>query len=143
MSGMKIQHQESRTLKHQEQKMTLVITPHTMIAELQRIFLGEYPYLNLRFFKLQQQGEGLSTIKKFCDPASNLGNEFLLKKKGELVISDSMTVQELENMFFEAFGIHVQVFRRAANLWLEITLTSGWTLRQQNNHGQEISTTIY
>ena len=119
--------------------MTLPLTPDIIINELQQKFQEEYAYLHLKFFKTLSQGEGLSTIKKFCDPSKKLGSEVLMKKSGTINISDDMTVQELVEKFYTTFGIHVQVFRKSANLWMEITLTSNWSLRQQNSHGKEIS----
>ena len=45
-----------------------------------------------------------------------------------------------EKIFKDQFSLAVQVFRRSGNLWLETTMTDNWTLRQQNEHGREIST---
>jgi len=61
------------------------------------------------------------------------------KEEGELDIPDTLTVGELENLFMDRFGLSVQVFRRSGNLWLETTMTDNWTLKQQNDHGKEIS----
>jgi len=62
-----------------------------------------------------------------------------LKKSGELELNDEMTVGELENSFLEKFWLNVQVSRRSGNLWLETTMTDKWTLKQQNDHGRELS----
>ena len=122
-----------------EVKMTLPMTPDTIISDLQRRFQEQYNYLNLKFFRVHSRGEGFSTVKKACLPASSIGKEFLLKQTGEIHINDNMTVHELISEFYDIFGIHAQVFRKSANLWMEITLTNNWTLQQQNNHGKEIS----
>lgn len=115
------------------------MAPDIMITELQRRFQEEFAYLDLKFFRTFSQGEGLSTVKRFCDPSKTLGEEILLKANDPIHISDSMTVNELVEEFYRTYGVHVQVFRKSANLWMEITLTNNWTLRQQNNHGKEIS----
>ena len=37
------------------------------------------------------------------------------------------------------FGVHAEVLRKSGNIWFETTLTSGWTLHQQNVMGEIIS----
>ncbi|HSB94027.1 MAG TPA: hypothetical protein VLC28_12970, partial [Flavitalea sp.] len=65
----------------------------------------------------------------------------LIKKSIDttIVIHDGMTVAELEGLFTDKFNLPVQVFRRSGNIWLETTMTDGWTLKQQNEHGKEIT----
>ncbi|MEI9910895.1 MAG: hypothetical protein WDO71_15215 [Bacteroidota bacterium] len=50
-----------------------------------------------------------------------------------------MTVGQLEDIFQKQFGLQVQVSRRSGTLWLETTMTDNWTLKQQNDHGRELS----
>jgi hypothetical protein len=50
-----------------------------------------------------------------------------------------MTVTDFENALMDQFGLSAQVFRRSGNLWLETTITDYWTLKQQNEHGREIT----
>ncbi len=59
--------------------------------------------------------------------------------EGELEIDGTMTVNMLESKLFEQFGLSVQVSRKSGNLWLETSLTNHWTLKEQNDHGREIS----
>jgi hypothetical protein len=62
-----------------------------------------------------------------------------IKIEGDLVFSESTKVRELENDLREGFHLNAQVFRRSGNIWLETTMTDKWTLKQQNEHGKEIS----
>ena len=62
-----------------------------------------------------------------------------LKSDGEVELHDAMTVGELENAFFTQFGLSVQLSRRSGNLWLETIMTNSWTLKQQNEHGRELT----
>jgi hypothetical protein len=64
----------------------------------------------------------------------------LKKDSGFVGVDESMTVLELENAFMDEFGLCVQVFRKSGNIWLETTMTDHWTLKQQSDHGREIST---
>ena len=53
-----------------------------------------------------------------------------------------MTVTELERQFRELYGLHVLVFRKSGKVWLETTVTDGWTLAEQNNQGEALSALI-
>lgn len=120
--------------------MRLAIYADRKISEVQQDFSGAFPYLKIEFFR---NGE----VRKDRYPASQMiaGSRFLRdawsrkRGEGELDVSDLMTVSELENAFMDRYGLSVQVFRRSGNLWLETTMTDNWTLKQQNDHGKEIS----
>ena len=58
---------------------------------------------------------------------------------GILEIDDSMKVSDLENTLKDQYGLLAQVFRKSGNVWLETTMSDNWTLKQQNDHGHEIS----
>jgi hypothetical protein len=56
-------------------------------------------------------------------------------KSGNLRITDDMTTAALEDEFESKFGLHVQVFRKSGNLWLQTSTTDNWTLAKQNEKG--------
>lgn len=132
--------EQTKTLTDQEGPlMQLIINNNIIIADLQKIFQDEFPYLKLEFFKTSESGKPYTTIKKFCLPEKSFGKQLKLKKEGEITIDSTMTVADLVEQFCKKFGIHVQIFRKSGNLWMEVTLTTGWTLAQQNHHAKEIS----
>ena len=57
----------------------------------------------------------------------------------DLSIRGSMTVFELERQFSEKFGLSAQILRKSGNLWLDTTRTNFLTLKEQDDHGREIS----
>lgn len=61
------------------------------------------------------------------------------RNSGEIFLSDELTVAGLEKLFVETYGLNAQVFRKSGNVWLETTMTDNWTLKQQNDHGRELS----
>ena len=61
------------------------------------------------------------------------------KEECMMEVLDTTTVHDLETGFRERFGLSVHVFRKSGNLWIETTMTENWTLKQQNEHGMEIS----
>jgi len=56
-----------------------------------------------------------------------------IPNKGEIGITPLLTVSELEQRFQDVYGLGVQVLRKSGRVWLETTVTYGWTIEQQNN----------
>ena len=50
-----------------------------------------------------------------------------------------MTVTDLEQNFSDVYGLSIQVFRKSGDVWLETTITDGWTLEKQNEQGKMLS----
>lgn len=53
------------------------------------------------------------------------------------MITPDMTVTDLEQSFNTIYGLGVQVFRKSGKIWLETTVTDGWTLEEQNRQGED------
>jgi hypothetical protein len=108
-----------------------------MVYEIKRQFNAEYPFLKLEFLIPPHLPAG-ERHPVIASDNTKLGSIRPAMKEGALVVKSSTTVGELERFFRNHF-LDVQVFRRSANLWLETTMTDGWTLEKQNSHGKEIS----
>lgn len=110
--------------------MNLVISPETTVGALRAQFHLEFPRLSLRLFEsAHEKGKGSPRSQMIDD------NETLspwVKTPTLLVIERGMTVEQVESKFEES-GMHVQVFRKAGQLWLETTRTDEWTLERINN----------
>jgi len=117
--------------------MIIEVKKNKTIAELQYDFNQFYPFLKLDFYK-NTNGRLGSVIKQKLNKTTLLnaaGNH----KEGGLDITDSMSVGQLEKSFQNRFGMAVQVSRKSGTVWLETTITDSWTLKQQNEHGRELS----
>ena len=117
--------------------MTLDIASTRCISEIQGDFNRQYSYLKIEFYAGSSNSVPPAQRK-------HLQNSVLVKKagltrNGTIEISDYMTVGELENIFRTEFGLFAQVSRKSGILWLETTMTDKWTLKQQNDHGKELS----
>ena len=120
--------------------MQMHIAPTRQVSELQLEFNNAFPFLRIEFFR-QAEGSYLkhSTANKL--PATmQVGNCQLVKTEGDITITEETKVGDLENKFLKEFSLNIQVFRRSGTIWLETTMTDKWTLKQQNDHGREIST---
>jgi hypothetical protein len=116
---------------------TLYLSPRKHIYELQQEFAAFYPYLRLDLFHHQHSDITGRPVKIIA--RSSLLEAAGLKEEGSMDISDIMTISELESSMKEKFGLIVQVIRQSGSIWLETTMTDDWTLKQQNDHGRELS----
>jgi hypothetical protein len=120
--------------------MYLEISGERSISETQQEFRGLYPFLNLEFFRNGRIRHDRYHASKKIPVTRLLKDAWHYKKfQGQLEISDQMTVTDLEMALMNEFGLSAQVFRRSGNLWIETTITDCWTLRQQNEHGRELT----
>ena len=117
--------------------MILDIASHKSINDIQLDFNRQYPYLKVEFYR----GNVSSTV---VVKREHLQSSLVIKKaglirNGTIEINDFMKVGELEKIFSVEFGLSAQVSRKSGILWLETTMTDNWTLKQQNDHGKELS----
>lgn len=114
------------------------INSRGQVSDLQREFNLLFPFLKLELFKHKHGNRGASPKQEKL-PSFMYLSDLARQMPEQLNIPESMTVQELEKLFEDQLGLHLQVFRKSGTLWLETTITDGWTLKQQNDHGMEIS----
>lgn len=122
--------------------MYLHITPAMLITEVQKEFNNMFPFLKLEFFQNKASNRSGFSLKNLVSHDRKIEEVQPSIKDGDVQIIEEMKVQDLEKIFKDQFGLAVQVFRRSGNLWLETTMTDNWTLRQQNEHGEEISSGV-
>lgn len=120
--------------------MKLEINSEKLIREIQHDFNDAFPFLKIEFFVNGNGGKHSSSAKKRIASATKINETGKNTLFGTVDLSDTMTVSELEKKLKEHFGLSIQVFRKSGNIWLETTMTDNWTLKQQNEHGKEIST---
>lgn len=119
----------------------LAIFADRTIKEVQEDFTNAFPYLKIEFFRNGEVRKDRYPAQMMIAHNRTLKEAWVRKKtEGRFPLSETMSVSDLENTFLDHYGLSVQVFRRSGNLWLETTMTDSWTLRQQNEHGKEIST---
>jgi hypothetical protein len=120
--------------------MHLRIAPNRLISDLQKDFNNAFPFLRLEFFRNRNQQLPAFTFQQILPSNIRIAEGQTAITDGDIEVNPDMRVKDLEKTFKDQFSLAVQVFRRSGNLWLETTMTDNWTLRQQNEHGREIST---
>lgn len=118
--------------------MKIQVSIDKTIAQIQESFSTIYPYLKLVFFTRAHQAYKGSPAKfMVTDTAVTLGNLEKKPRSHDLYIEPEMPTWQLERLFEEEFGLHVQVFRKSGNTWLETSTSDDLTLEDQNFKGQE------
>jgi hypothetical protein len=93
--------------------------------------------LKLEFYaKHHEEGEG-SEAKLQINDELTIGSVRSTHQEGALSIDGHLKVGSLERMFFEKYGLNVQVFRKSGSLWLQTIKTDDWTLTEQNSRGEQ------
>lgn len=120
--------------------MYLEINGERLISDIQQDFGAVYPFLKIEFFRNGKIRRDRYPVNKLIPATQPVKTAWHYKQeKGQLTLSDGMTVTDFENALMDQFGLSAQVFRRSGNIWLETTITDYWTLKQQNEHGREIT----
>jgi len=119
--------------------MKIAINDHIKIFAIQEEFNTVFPYLKIEFFSKPHKPGDASAKKLIKYSSKTLSECRTVHNKGEITITPSMTVVDLEQSFSNIYGLGVQVFRESGKIWLETTLTDGWTLEEQNLQGKALS----
>lgn len=118
--------------------MKLYIEKETLIEDVKRIFTNTYPFLKIELYKKRFAGNFVFTKKEPLTPSVSL-NKFIHPRKSAFIdISHNITIAELEYQF-AAIDLMAEIFRKSGNVWIETSLTSNWSLQQQNAAGEAIS----
>ena len=117
--------------------MKILISSSQTIAAVQEVFQEAYPYLKLVFFTKPHRAFKGSPAKYLVqDREQKLGDITKPLKEGALYLEPEMPTWQVERLFEEEFGLHVQVFRKSGNTWLETSVTDDLSLEQQNAKGK-------
>lgn len=109
------------------------------LKEIKEAFSSKFPHLRIEFYsKSHQEGEGTDASAIYDDNLRLLD----IRKEGqmgEVSIHGNLKTASLEKIFSDEFGIHIQVFRKSGNVWLQTTVTDDWTLSEQEKEAAAIN----
>lgn len=115
--------------------MILHIDQQKSLSNIKEEFESNFPGLKIEFVRhahKEMEGSSRSEIIRLDLNVKELTNGHSLSN---LEISSSMRVSEVEQLFREKMGLHIQIFRKTGKNWIETVHTDSWTL----NHQMEIS----
>ena len=113
--------------------MQLSILKSATVSETQQAFNSAFPFLKIAFFTRSHKEHGSSNAK-FMVTKNNtvLGDIAGFRSEGLLAIEAYMRTWEVEKRVEEQTGLHIQIFRKSGNIWLETSVSDDLTLEEQN-----------
>jgi len=108
-----------------------------LLSEVKMDFNIKFPGLQLKFYKKpHREFEGNPKGQEYTEEYYLLDISPGLIE-GEINLDENKTVGEFESEMENRFGLHIQVFRRSNQIWLQTVNTDDWTLKFQNEKGIE------
>lgn len=111
------------------------INKDNTIKEIKEIFNESYSGLKIEFYKKQHAKYEGSNESDQYDENLTLSEISPKIQSGEIELTSSQTTKEVELAFENLYGLHVQIFRRSNEIWLQTSTTDDWTLEVQNRKG--------
>ena len=105
------------------------------ISQVKEEFQSQYPGLKIEFYNCEHQANEGTENRYLIDSQTVLADANKDLISSEIDISGEKKVIEVEKEFKDKFGLHVQIFRRSNDLWLQTTVTDEWSLNIQNRKG--------
>jgi len=122
--------------------MDIIITANKTLADISNEFNRKFPYLRLEFYAhTHEPGKGTPAGDRL-DSSLTIAEAGNFDHAEELSINGHLKASTLESRIQDLYGIGVQVLRRSGSLWLQSTVTDGWTLTKQNEEGKKDSMPI-
>jgi len=143
--------------------MKFHITRQELIRGVQEEFNETYPFLKIEFSKKKETltGEEHAKMEQLLSgkekpfeiietpvPVEEPNREQFIRAAARQLLwddfglTDDMKVTELEILLQYQFSLPVQILRKSGHLWMETRMSRTWTLRQQNDHGEDIAGTL-
>jgi len=113
------------------------ITRDKRTSEIQAEFSSEFPYLKIVFYK--HAHENFQGSEKKDELTEDVILSVLNPKitEGEMKITKDLSVENLESIFESDFGLHIQVFRKSGDQWLQTSVTDHWSLEKHSQSAME------
>ena len=120
--------------------MYINISAETRLSDIKKQFSDIYPFLKIEFFKRPHAKHKLSSEADRIIQDKPIASLAKVNADIAIDINGKRTVLQVEQDFWNYFGLSVQVFRKAMNMWIETSFTDSWTLESQNSEGLMFST---
>ena len=112
------------------------ISDKKRLIDLQEEFNRQFPFLQLEFYSKPHAEGQASSENDLLKNDLLVGDVREMHNSGHFNIDGNMKVGDFENLFYQLFGLNVQVFRKSYGKWLQTWATDIWSLNEQNRRGQ-------
>ena len=114
----------------------ILINNNSLWVDIQSAFCKQYPFLKIEFTENEKGMKGGGSMRidnKRC--IKLLTNE---NAPCTIDIDSNRVVSEVTLDFKNKLGLNVEVLRKSGNVWNVISITTNWTLKNQNAAGEFI-----
>lgn len=117
---------------------SIIIKDDKTLIEIKQAFNSHFPHLKIEFFSVKHLEDEASPRNALFDDKMLLKDIRKNHHEGELSIDGHLKTTSFEQMFYDKFGVTVQVYRKSGNLWLQTIVTDNWTLAEQERKGVQM-----
>lgn len=117
--------------------MKIEISDDKTAGQISDEFNKQWPNLKIEFFRHTHQSGQASPKKEqiahylFLKSIRNLHNE------STVLIKATDRIKDIEKRFEDNYGLHIKIFHKTGDNWIEATKTADWTIDQMNKHSSE------
>ena len=123
-----------------EDKILVIdINDTTTIREIEALFSGEYPFLNIIFIHQVHEGDEESVKQKAISVDTAIGEIKKTHVSSFIEIEPWNTIVDVEKEFRQRFGLLVEILRKSDSHWILPAGADHLTLREQNELGRAAS----
>jgi len=117
--------------------MIIELNTQTSIKQIQESFTNRFPFLKIEFF-IDANHDGINTANEMIkDHNLTLGSLAAQNINTNLEIHGMQTINELEHLFKNNFGVIAQVFYKRNNNWLVTSTSDKLTLNELNQKAED------
>lgn len=116
---------------------TIHLKPSFTLKHVQHEFERDFPSLKFEFFKKAHHEFEISNPKQMYFDRGKQLEEIGLTHSVSIDYTPQTKAWDFEKSFEEKAGLHIQVFRKSGDVWLETGQTDEWTLEELNKQGEE------
>jgi hypothetical protein len=119
------------------------VNRETRLQDIQNHFTELFPYLKIAAYGHGHHDHEASPKSDELPMHLKISDINPVFDECELSFDGAMKVSDFESLIAELLGIHVQVFRKSNDLWLQTSKTDDWTLEKQNGKGYRSALNLY
>ena len=119
--------------------MKISINDHRKIFAVQAEFNMLFPHLRLEFLSKPSKAGAAASKKIIKERSKTLGDCRVVHTKGDLTLSHSMTVADLQQSLSDNYGLSVVIYLKSGNDWIETTGNGKLSMDEQDIKPQPIA----
>jgi hypothetical protein len=118
--------------------MELNFNQNTTIGDLKKQFNQNFEAVRIEFYHHSHKDRSASAKEDQIKDQVALKDLIKTGKSIHLEFDRTIKISELEQIFEQDFGLHIQIFRKYGESWLQTTLSDHWSLQMAEIAAKEL-----